>query len=73
MKIETRNRKIAELYKTTEYTLRKLAKMYKLSPTRIKEILVRELKIEGFKEIKKMRSLRVAEKMRESYINTFVK
>lgn len=73
MKIETRNKRIAELYKTNDYSLRKLAKIYKISPTRIKDVLVRELTIEGFKEVKRMRSLRVAERMRESYINTFVK
>lgn len=73
MKIEIRNKRIAELYKTNDYSLRKLAKIYKISPTRIKDVLVRELTIEGFKEVKRIRSLRVAERMKESYINIFVK
>ena len=53
MKIEIRNKRIAELYKTNDYSLRKLAKIYKISPTRIKDVLVKELTIEGFKEGKK--------------------
>lgn len=73
MKIEIRNKRIAELYKTNDYSLRKLAKIYKISPTRIKDVLVKELTIEGFKEVKRIRSLRVAERMKESYINIFVK
>jgi len=73
MKIETRNKRIAELYLTTDYTLRKLGKIYNLCPSRIKEIIVKEIGIEKFKEIKKIRSIRVGERMMESYINNFTK
>lgn len=70
MKIETRNRKIVAMYLTSEYSLRYIGKQFKLSDGRIKQIIAMEIGVDKFKEIKRMRAARVAEKLKEDYIKT---
>jgi DNA-directed RNA polymerase sigma subunit (sigma70/sigma32) len=68
MKIETRNRKIVEMYLTGDFTLRKIGKIVNLSDGRVRQIIVLTVGIEKFKDVKRMRAERVAERMKENYL-----
>lgn len=78
--METHNQKIAKLYKprnitivraysTGNFTIKGVGRKYKLSAERVRQILYKEISKEGVKQIKEMRRLRAAERIKENYIN----
>ena len=68
MKYKTRNKKIAELYSTANFTFTQLAKRFDLSAERITQIIKREIGLEKINEVKKNRKIKAAEKLKEAYL-----
>lgn len=68
-KYKPRNSNVARLYQTGEFTIRALAKRHNVCAERIRQILVREIGKEEIAKIKEMRRERVAERIKEAYIN----
>lgn len=65
---KTRDQRIGELYKTANYSMRKLANMYNISQERIRQLLVREIGQAEIKNVKMIRKMKVADKLREDYL-----
>ena len=65
-----RNLRIVELYKTGDYTMTKLGENYSISRERIRQVLERNIGKQGIVDVKNLRKVKVAEKMRNNYIKT---
>jgi len=65
---ELRNNKIIELYLTGDFKIIELARMYKLSSERVRQLIVREIGNSKFNEIKQMKKERTAERWKENYL-----
>lgn len=65
-----RNIRIINLYKTGDYTMTKLGNNYSISRERIRQILERNIGKRGIVDVKNIRKVRTAEKLRDDYIKT---
>lgn len=65
---KTRNKRIAELYKSGNYTFTKIGNIYNITRERVKQIIQKEIGKEAINVIKTMRKIRVAEKIKEDYL-----
>ncbi|MDD4110911.1 MAG: hypothetical protein PHS54_05130 [Clostridia bacterium] len=63
-----RNDKIIELYLTGDFKIIELARMYKLSSERVRQLIVREIGKEKFNDVKQMKKERTAERWKENYL-----
>jgi len=63
-----RNDKIIELYLTGDFKIIELARMYKLSSERVRQLIVREIGKSKFDEVKQMKKERTAERWKENYL-----
>ena len=68
MRDEIRDKRIAELYLTGDFTNRELAKRYKVSRERIRQLVLREIGSEKYKLIRQMKKERTAERIKENYL-----
>ncbi len=70
---ELKEKRIAELYLTAEYSMKALSVQYKLSSERVSQILRKRLGSEVIKDVKFRRKMIVAERMKEEYIKNICK
>ncbi|NCU40007.1 hypothetical protein EOL99_03900 [Candidatus Falkowbacteria bacterium] len=68
MRDEIRNKRIAELYLTGDFTNRELATRYKVSRERIRQLVIREIGSEKYKLVRQMKKERTAERIKENYL-----
>jgi len=68
MRDEIRDKRLAELYIEATLTNRQMATRYNLSHERIRQIIVEQIGIDKYKEIKQMRKERTAERIKENYL-----
>lgn len=68
MRDEIRDKRIAELYLTCDFTNRELATRYKVSRERIRQLVIREIGSEKYKLVRQMKKERTAERIKENYL-----
>jgi predicted DNA-binding protein YlxM (UPF0122 family) len=68
MRDEIRNKRLAELYLTSEFKLKDLATRYKVSRQRVTQLIIREIGVEKFKAVRLMQKERTAERIKENYL-----
>lgn len=69
MNKEIRDEHICSKYKTTNYTIKRIALYYNLSPQGVRNILLKNLGKEEIEKIKQIRKEKVAEKLKNDYLD----
>lgn len=70
MRDEIRDNRIAELYLTGDYSMTKIGKQYNISRERVRQVLDRVIGKEAIVAVKNMKKMRIAERLKESYLET---